>query len=290
MRRTTLTCLVVVAPLVALLAACGGGSSAGSCHTLTAPTSGPGDTLDYFPAEVGRSWNYLRGSGGIVSLEVTGTQQVGSETAAVFLSTSAFTTPSVEWVAKRPWGAYLLDDGSADPALAGTFPELVLPFPVQPAATVELARCTSIDAGDLDGDGRSDRADVVETLTVVSSTESTTVPAGSFTDVAHVRKDLELTVRSTSSGSAFVTASMDDWYAPGVGRVRLQRTLDAGGTPSSDSFQLDSYALPGARLAPAASAPAAAPIAVRVVARPGAPDSLEAAAGRLADRLLGWPR
>lgn len=291
MRRSTLRWLWL-APLAATLAACGGDSGGGGCRTATAPTSGPGDTLAHFPTEVGRSWQYQLGTGGTVSLAVTGTVPVGTETAAVFVtSTSADPTPSSEWLVKRPWGAYVVDDGSADPALAGTYPELVIPFPVQVTETTELARCTNVDAGDLDSDGRGDRADVVETLSVVSITDTAVVPAGTFTDLAHVRKDLQMTVRSSSSGSLTVLASMDDWYAPGVGRVESHRTITVvGGGQSSDTIELVSYALPSPLLASPGPGAAGNRPPARLAARPGEPRSFEAAAHRLADAILGWPR
>jgi len=292
MRRFTFLWLCL-APFAASLVACGGSSSSpGSCQYAAAPATGPGDTLDYFPAEVGRSWLYQQASFGTVTVTVTGTQQVGSETAAVFTSSSTSSPlPSSELLVTRLWGVYLLDDGTSDPVTARTYPELILPFPVQASPTIELVRCTSIDAGDLDGDGRGDRADLVETSSVVSITETAVIPAGSFTDVVHLRKDLRMTLRSSSSGSLSVEASQDDWYARGVGRVVAHRTVTVvGGASQSDTIQLTSFALPIPRLASPGPSSAATPTPALADARHDEPVSFEAAARRLAVSILGGPR
>jgi hypothetical protein len=292
MRLSTIRSLFL-ALFATSIAACGGGSSpTGGCRRAAAPTSGPGDTLAYFPAEVGRSWQYQETSGGTVTTTVTGTQPVGTETATVFTTSStADPTPSPELLVKRPWGVYVLDDGTAAPVIAQTLPELIIPFPVVVSPATELVSCTSLDAGDLDQDGRGDRADLVETLAVVSISETAVVPAGTFTSVAHLRKDLSMTVRSTSSGSLTIVASQDDWYAPGVGRVRMTLTVTiVGGPTSSDTIQLVSFTTPAPRLvSPAPVADATTPPA-RMAARLSAPDSFEAAARRLAAALLAGPR
>jgi hypothetical protein len=289
MRRFTFLWLCL-APFAASLVACGGSSSSpGSCQYAAPPTTGPGDTLDYFPAEVGRSWVFQEGSFGTVTFTVTGTQQVGTETAAVFTSSSnSSPVPSSELVVKRLWGVYLIDDGTSDPLTARTYPELILPFPVQVSPTSEQVRCTSIDAGDLDGDGRGDRADLVETYSLVSITETAVVPAGSFTDVAHLRKDLWMTLNSSSSGSLSVEASQDDYYARGVGRVAAHRTVTVvGGASQSGIIQLASFALPTPRLLSPGPSPAAAPPPALAAARPDEPASFEAATRRLAVSILG---
>lgn len=59
----------LLAATVALtLAACGGGGGdpvpAGTCQRAAIPSTGPGDTLHYFPAEVGRTWTYRNESSG----------------------------------------------------------------------------------------------------------------------------------------------------------------------------------------------------------------------------------
>jgi hypothetical protein len=60
-RRAAAACFA--ASLVALLGACSGdgdSTQAAPCRRAAVPATGPGDTLNYFPAEAGRSWSAHR--------------------------------------------------------------------------------------------------------------------------------------------------------------------------------------------------------------------------------------
>ena len=285
MRKT----IVLSWAAAAVLAACGGSNDpgpdpAGTCQKAPIPTTGPGDTSNYFPATVGLSWTYSQSSGGTATMTVTGTQTVGGETASVFTSSSSVDpTPVQELLAKRPAGVVVLADAAADPVEQQLYPELILPFPVAVAPQSETIRCTSLPVGDLDGDGKTDHADIVEYLTVLSTTETATVPAGSFVNVADVRRDLQMTVHGSAGSSATLTMLMQDWYAPGVGLVAKLVTVSVPGYSESVTSSLTSWS--GLGKPYAAPAARAAPAPVRT-----APGSLTAGAVRLARQLAGLGR
>lgn len=253
---------------VAVLSACPGGSDKdeippGTCRKAPIPSTGPGDTLSYFPAQVGWSWTYNQNGGGTVTATVSGTQVVGSETASVFTTTSTSSpTPTQELVAKRPAGVVVLADPAGDPTDQQLSPELILPFPVAVMPRTEEIRCASLDLGDVDYDGKSDYADVVEYLTVFSTTETAEVAAGYFTNVANVLREAQMTVRASAVGTFALNLAMQDWYAPGIGRVVSLRTVSAAGYSDSTTIALASWTVPAAPAlaAVAAAAPTAAEI------------------------------
>jgi hypothetical protein len=233
---------------------CGGSSAtpaASGCVRAAVLTTGPGDVSSYFPAGVGATWDFtIDGGGGAVTRSVTGTQPAGSETAAVFSSTTSAST-SLELVVKRPGGVYVLANASVDPLLAGVYPSLVLPFPVAVMPAIHQASCTNLDVGDADGDGKPDRADLTSTLRVISINETATIAAGNFINVAHVQTDVTMTVRATAAGSLTVQGTEDDWYAPGVGLVVSRMVLTIPGYGSeSQAMSLASYTIPSPAMAP----------------------------------------
>lgn len=255
---------LLVATFAATLVACSGGGGgdqipAGTCRRAAVASGGPGDTLNYFPAEPGRAWTYRNeSSGATVQVTVSGTQVVGGETASVFTTTtSQDPTPGTELVVKRPAGAYVLSDPSAEPPFDQLYPSLVLPFPVAPMPATEQATCRALDVGDLDGDLKADHADITFTLQVFSVTETATVAAGSFVDVANVLSTARMTVNTTASGSLDVVATQQDWYAKDVGRLvsLLKITIPSLAISESETTSLQSWTLPGAALS---SAPLAA--------------------------------
>lgn len=281
---------LLAAILAMTLAACSSGGDdaipAGTCRRAAVPTTGPGDTLHYFPAEVGRTWTYRNESSGATALvTVSGTQAVSSETASVFTVTSAGSAPTTELVVKRPAGVYVLSDPSAEPPFDQLYPSLVLPFPVTPAPETEQATCRALDVGDLDGDNRSDQADITFTLRVFSATETATSAAGSFVDVAHVQSLARIKAITTGAGTLDVVATQDDWYAKDVGRVisLLKITIPAVGFSQQATTSLQSWTLPPAALV-------AAPLAASASAEPRRAARLEEAALQVAREALGARR
>ncbi len=241
-RRFVRVSLAVVACVLA--SSCSSGASdpgpTPGCTRPTGSAAGPGDTQNYFPSEVGWSWTYRVLSTGLLSTtSVSGTQTVGSEVASVFTTGS-----TLEYIVERPSGAYVLSSSGAAPPFDQLYPSLILPFPVVVTPATQTVNCTSLDVGDLDGDGRSDVADVVATIAVLEVADTITVEAGTFANLAHAEQYALLTVRSTSHGSVSITMTQDDWYGPGVGRVRSAVTVSGGGTSDTDSMGLVSYTPP----------------------------------------------
>ncbi len=270
--------------LAVALAACGGGDGdaipAGTCRRAAIPSTGPGDTLNYFPAAVGRTWTYRNESSDVIgTTTVSATQPVGAETAFVFITTAPSGPPSTELVVKRPAGVYVLSDPSAEPPFDQLYPSMILPSPVAVMAPTEQATCRALDLGDLDGDLKPDHADLVVTLRVFSVTETAGVPAGQFFDVAHTQLAAHVTATATTGGTVVVDATQDDWFARDVGRVVSLLRLTAPGMNESTTVSLQSWTVPaGAQaLAPAAPASARAP-------------RLEEAALRLARQAVGAAR
>lgn len=276
--------LLLAASLAAVLTACSGGGNedsipAGTCRRAAIPTTGPGDTLHYFPAEPGRTWTYRNeSSGATVWMAVSGTQVVGGETAAVFTATSSQDpTPSTELVVKRPAGVYVLSDGSAEPPFDQLYPSLVLPFPVAPMAETEQAACRALDVGDLDGDLKPDRADMTFTLRVYTVTDTANITAGSFVDVANVLTTARIKANTTSAGSLEIVATQQDWFAKDVGRIisRLTITIPSLGASESETTSLQSWTVPGG------AALVAAPLVAAGDSSPRPAPRLEEAALRL---------
>lgn len=283
---------LLTATVAAAFTACSGGGhedsiAAGTCQRAAGASTGPGDTLHYFPAEVGRTWTYLDESSHDAALvTVSGTQSVGAETASVFTTTKTGSAASSELVVKRPAGVYVLSDASAEPPFDQLYPALVLPFPVTPMPETELATCRALDVGDLDEDGKTDHADITFTLRVFSVTETATITAGSFVDVAHVQSLARIKATTTRSGSIDVVATEDDWYAKDVGRVvsLLTITIPAFAVSESATTSLQSWTVPPA------AAMVAAPLAASGVAEARRVARLEEAALQLVRSSLAARR
>ncbi len=263
---------------------CGGGGTEGvvpgTCRKTAIPSTGPGDALGYFPAEVGRSWTYRLDTGETATVAVIGTHTVNGETALIFANSAAHWLP--ELVVKRPAGVVIVVESPGDPIEQQLNPQLVLPFPVVEGPTTELVRCVQLPVDDQDGDGKADALDLASSLTVLSTAETVDVPAGSFANVAVVRRELQWTLTTSGMGSRYHgTGLREDSYAPGVGRVATQMQETNGELSWSGSLALESWAVPTAAVAPK---PVAAPAAS---ARGGSPS---AAALGLTSRPAGLVR
>lgn len=254
--------LVCCAIAVAALTACGGGGGGGgdapSSNELpvTLGQPGPGDPDAYLPLVQGNFWHF-RGTtvaGGATtsfetSVQVTGTRIVGGVTALVLRE--ADTTAgsggeaSDQSVVKDLNGLAVLEAGS-DPLTLSLVPYWELRFPLQSGSTfVQLDR-TEVDMGeDLDGDGRNEQIDVLSTVTVVGF-ETVSVPAGTFSEAAHIRRQLALKVRLSGDGRVIeASETAHAWFARGVGWVRRSSTIAALGESITTDQSLDAYFVGG---------------------------------------------
>lgn len=270
-----------------LIAACGGGGGdpPSGCSHVAAPATGPGDLSHYFPVDVGRSWTYegrdiTYGSPGtllgtaIVTVGAPGT--VNGEPVSIFTSG----TTSAEY-AVRPVGVYEVSSVS-DPPLDQALPLLVLPFPVQVSAPVQVVACQHLPMVE---QGQTLDVDLAVSVDVAAIQPTMTVAAGTFTNVAQVDRVADMTVRAGGQ-SASGTLIVNTFYAPGVGRI-LERSLMTirGSTVENTRVELMSYA-PLARLS--AAAPSLAVASERSTPAAGSPEErLLRVARRLAPSMLG---
>lgn len=250
--------------VVSALWGCGGsGGEAGSegvlpgtCRKAAIPSTGPGDALGYFPADVGRSWTYRLDTGETFTLAVIGTQTVNGETAMVFADLA---NPSLtELIVKRPAGVVVAAESPGDPIEQQLNPQLALPFPVVEGPTTELVRCVQLPLDDQDGDGKVDTLDLAASLTVLTTARTVVVPAGSFANVAVVRREVQWALTTSRMGPYQGTELREDSYAPGVGRVATQVQGTNGGLSWSGSLSLESWTVPTAPVAPKPVAASAA--------------------------------
>lgn len=252
--------LVCCTIAVAALTACGGGGGdaapASNGLPVTLGQSGPGDPEGYFPLAQGNFWHF-RGttvaSGTTTpfetSVQITGTRMVGGVPALVLRE--ADTTAgsggdiSEQSVVKDLNGLAVLG-ASADPLGQSLAPYWELRFPLQSgSAFVQLDR-SAVDMGqDLDGDGSNERVDVLSTVTVVGF-ETVSAPAGTFTEAAHIRRQVELKVRLSRDGQVIeASETASAWFARGIGWVRRSSTVAILGQSTTTDQFLDAYLVDG---------------------------------------------
>jgi hypothetical protein len=206
-----------------LLTACGGGGAEG------APVQGPALTLtaEYFPLAAGdrRSWRTTAGAtaGTVRNERVFEATLIGSRTVYPVQDDTGDVT-----YYERATTAVLQVPAAEDAERSAIGPVTLLRLGQAPGQTdVTLQRTVALD---LDGSGRAVPVDLHMQSTFVGF-EAVTTAAGTFTDAAHVRTVLQLTVHTAGSPPITVTASGDDWYARGVGPVKnVSVTTSASGT------------------------------------------------------------
>jgi hypothetical protein len=255
----TLRHLVCCAIVAAALTACGGGGGdapASNELPVTLGQPGPGDPDAYLPLAQGNFWHFRGTSvaGGATtsfetSMQVTGTRTVGGVTALVLRE--AETTAgdggeaSDQSVVKDLNGLAVLEAGS-DPLSQALTPYWELRFPLQSGdAFVQLDR-SDVDMGeDLDGDGRNERVDVRSTVTLVGF-ETVSAPVGTFSETAHIRRQIAVKVRLSGDGRVFeASETADAWFARGIGWVRRSSTVAALGESITTDQLLDAYFVGG---------------------------------------------
>lgn len=222
------------------LVACGGGGGGGS--TLeTAALAG-----DYFPLAVGDTWVYDDSKGGRSTVRVTGTGTAeGREGLRVVVEdTSGEVSESVYLVTASGVRQVPVSGGDLLLRAIGSMEVLRLPLRVG-ERFVQIDR--TIDSGiDFDGDGRNDQMDV-RSVSEVVGVERITTAVGTFEQAAHVRTSVHATVHLSAQGnSADIDATMNDWYASGVGPVRSAMVITAAGYSETTTMDLTAWRV-GAR-------------------------------------------
>ncbi len=251
--------------LALLLSACGGGGGGGDDSAnireplpqLVSDTYPTGDRLDlrsrnYFPAAAGDSWTYVVSNDGI-STGQTVTRTVTSASADTFTiaETSPDSAPETETYRRTSAGILQLDLAadlsSAARTLVGEV--MMFPEPFYPVGGTRSAVRQGSWGEDEDGDGVADSFRFELTQQLVGF-ETATVPLGVL-EAVRFRTVITITASPSSLQSALqtLTGTEESWWAPGIGLVRVDRTLtDANGVTSRQSLTLDSGTVGGIAL------------------------------------------
>jgi len=240
-----------------VLAACGGGGGGGGGGAT--PQSLDLSARRYLPLQVGHRWIYEDSSlTRPVTVRITGTRTVGGVSGFVQQSDDPEDEETV--LVEDAQGVREFPGQDASPLTEAVGPVQLLRYPLRVGDTHVVADKQLNALMDFDLDGRADdvnlRADAV-----VVGLEAQDTPAGRVADCLHLRTTAVVRVRLAATGQTVtVTTTGDDWFAPGVGRVRSEATTRGDGlTPSTVTQRVVAYALGSLRsesVAPTASAPA----------------------------------
>lgn len=236
MRRRVLAWIAHVCVLLLVSCGGGGGSSTGSTGQASGGGVSGNQSTDYYPLMVGNKWLYSDLLGSVSTARVTGTAAVAVGTAFVVETVEGMDRTTDMYVHATN-GVTWYPPKSADPLTAALGSLQVLRFPVVPGESWTSIDKTLTNLLDLDSDGRFDTVSI-RIDTAVVGFESVVTRAGSYSDAAHLQSVMVQTANLSSTGAAVtVTATSDDWYAPGIGPVRNMVTINSslGQSSKSDS-------------------------------------------------------
>lgn len=233
----------------------GAGESGESSEFSGMPAVGPGDPSNYFPMTMGSTWTY------------SGTDSINGSIPVSYTNISTITgtktingTPAIVWHDSNPWNAgaedsYYLKDSNGliylgsndinDILDSQIIPYWPVKFPLTAGSNHVLCDKTNLNFGvDADYDGVNETFDVYSTVTVMSSSETVTVPAGAFMNSVKIELDIFYTVTlSKTKAQAFVTQTDTIWAAPGVGIVKMSSVVAGGGVSYTTIEELTSYSI-----------------------------------------------
>lgn len=215
----------------------GGGSSrpddwqAGSCSTTQPGSTAPGDEGNHAPLSEGSWWNDQITERDDTSapvawrahVRISGTRVVNGVTASVATITDFddASAPASETLLSKGPAAVVRIPNDSDPLWAAIGPHEVLEFPLEPGRSFVQTHCDDLDLGvDVDGDGLRDRVDFHAEVTVVGE-EFVAVAAGTFL-ATRVDTRMWTAIQASSTGAYASESLQQDWYAPGIGSVRMR--------------------------------------------------------------------
>ncbi len=213
---------------------------------------GPGDTGDYFPVNDGNRWEtsdtaQQTGSPSTNTtgiLEIAGAKVLGGVQTIVFRTCdSAGSALSEDYRVKTAAGIiYYGNNDPTDKITPQLGPYFEERFPLQVGSTFEAFNKSGLDSGqDLDGDGIDEPLSLQAQVTVLGF-EPITVAAGTFQNCAKIQTVLTETLTSSLYGSQVtMTATIVEWYAPGVGPVKREYSASAPQWSSTSSSSLVAY-------------------------------------------------
>ena len=260
------TCIALIAAV--LLASCGGGGGGGGGSgggtppppppTVTgnvfAPTTGPGDTENYFPSSTGNKWfmtyasteTGAAGISGISTTSVTGTRTVLGVSAKVLLQEdSTGNTGSIEnYYAISAGGITFVGDNDAEDDIT---PQLVpwaqLLFPVN-LGTVSSLSASNLPLG-TDASGNPITVNLTQRIDNVSF-EPLNVPAGAFPQALKQVTTISGTVSIAKLNlSVSLSGSQARWLVPGVGVIGETTSTTLDTDTSTSTASLRGYVLDG---------------------------------------------
>lgn len=254
--------LILPVGIIFLLSACGGGGSGGDSESpsqseelpLELGLYGPGDAGGYFPLEVGNLWVFE----GIISPTSGSSDYHNTISINETINIDGFNTFVLEETNSYGEGSsesYLYKDlngianlGSSDEGALGVqlsrYWEVLFPL-VSGESFVQLDR-TGLNLGeDLDGDGINDSFDIRSIVTVLEFT-SKTVPVGTFSDVVHIRRKLNLDfILSSEPDVISANVQEDSYFAANVGLIERLSATTIDGSTERALEQLAAYVVNG---------------------------------------------
>lgn len=255
-------CLTLSVLFSVALAGCNGGGGGGAPpspgfgNTLP-PSTGPGDVENFFPGTLGTSWNYFATvtdpMGGITSthldtITVTGTRNIGGQTAAVFLESNPSGTgiPVEGYYVKNDGGvAFLGTNDPTDTINAAITPYIVALFPVMPGDVAHFDK-NGIDFGaDLDGDGINESVNLTLTSTILGF-EPLSIGIGSFPRTVKSREAVSgSVVLSGLRTSVPFSSTATRWSAPGIGVLKTVQSATVESITTGETLEARGYTANG---------------------------------------------
>ncbi len=233
----------------------GAGESGESSEFWGTPAAGPGDPLNYFPMTVGSTWTYsgidsITGQTPVAYTDIstiTGTTTINGIPAIVWHDSNQWNAgkPEDDYYVKDSNGLIYLGSNEISIMVRQLIPYWEVKFPLTAGSGYVLWNKTGLDFGeDADNDGINETLDAYATVTVLSSSETVTVPAGTFTNCVKIEVNELLTVTlSQTKATIPFTGIVDLWTAPGVGIVKLSEVITGGGNNETKTEELTSYAI-----------------------------------------------
>jgi hypothetical protein len=248
MAQTRFIRFLVLAVLIISNSACTSGidtpqtSKAGQCAN------------DLYPVIKGATWTYI--STGNPAGNFTYTDTITESRPDGFTLTSQFTnlTRTQEWSCK-PEGLLALQLGSGSVALSTTdlnahfetvdASGVTIPANIQPGSQWQYS--LNLKGSSTTPDGQTSESTNMASMSAqVIGTENVSVPAGNF-NALKVQVNSTLKVTATVQGTSIpftITSASTQWFAPGVGWVKMIEQSDFGGAPSTSTIELQSYKIP----------------------------------------------
>lgn len=225
------------------LAACGGHVEGGAATGVGVPAA------DYAATATGNHWVYAdAGTSQGTVVHAAGNATLDGRSGVLTLTTRhplsdpwQSSTAAQALVATATGGAQRVPStggGALDQAL-GTVELYRLPASI--GDSFVQADKTVDGPVDGDGDGIADRWTLHSTVSVVGM-ETVVVAAGRFDDCLHLRTVISQRVTLSQSGQTQDTeTTRDDWYAPGIGPVRMDTVSVSGPITGRSALALVAY-------------------------------------------------